>query len=176
MKVICVMVMSIDGKITKDNDPHPSHWSSQEDKIHFLSLIGNYNLLIMGRTTYTQSKHMMEHIPGKLRVILTKNPQKYAHETLPDILEFSNKTPKILLKLLEEKGYKKALLLGGGDTNSLFLKENCVDELWLTIEPLLFGKGKPLIGEKLLSTKLQLFSIKKLNQQGTLLAKYTIVK
>ena len=71
-------------------------------------------------------------------------------------------------------GYKKILLVGGATINGLFLKQNLVDELFLTIEPKIFGYGKNIVEGNLLNTSLQLISIKKINKFGTLLLKYKI--
>ncbi|MCQ2562659.1 MAG: dihydrofolate reductase family protein, partial [Alphaproteobacteria bacterium] len=67
-------------------------------------------------------------------------------------------------------------LLGGGQTNYLFLKENMVDDLFLTIEPKMFGAGKHLNICKKLDIQLQLVSCKVLNKTGTLLLHYTVKK
>jgi len=67
------------------------------------------------------------------------------------------------------------LLLGGGTINALFLKESLVDELYLTLEPRIFGKGKTLVREGEFEVLLELMNIKRLNQSGTLLLKYKIL-
>jgi dihydrofolate reductase len=91
-------------------------------------------------------------------------------------LEFSNETPEKLIERLSTLGYKKALLVGGSIINGLFLKNNLVDELYLTIEPKIFGKGKNIVEEQSLDKSLQLINVKKLNKTGTLLLKYKINK
>ena len=67
------------------------------------------------------------------------------------------------------------LLVGGGKTNALFLEASLVNEIYLTVEPKLFGMGKSLIAEGNFTKNLKLQSVKKLNEQGTLLLKYNIV-
>ena len=76
---------------------------------------------------------------------------------------------------MEGLGYKKILLVGGATINGLFLKENLVDELYLTIEPKIFGSGKNIIEGQLLDSKLKLLNIQKINKEGTLLLKYILV-
>ena len=81
-----------------------------------------------------------------------------------------------MVQRLSRKGYKKILLLGGSHINTLFLRANLVDELHLTVEPKIFGKGTLLIQEKPFNISLKLITIKKLNVQGTLLLQYKVEK
>lgn len=175
MKVTLVMVSSVDGKITQHNAPDIYHWTSIEDQKHFFALIAKHNIIVMGRSTFEAARPVMRLTPGKLRLVMTRSPEKFASETVPGQLEFTNKHPQEIVADLEKKGYTEMLLAGGASVNTLFLKENLVDELWLTIEPKIFGVGSPLVGVEALDVNLSLETIEKLNKQGTLLLKYRIL-
>lgn len=174
MKVTMVMLASVDGKTTQENNENIYTWSSKEDQKHFFSLIKKNNLIVMGRATYDASQPVIKIEKGKLRIVLTRRPEKYLNQTIKGQLEFFDESPEELVKRLSLSGYKKMLLVGGSIINGLFLKQNLVDELYLTIEPKIFGSGKNIIEGQLLNNKLQLMSIKKLNKTGTLLLKYKI--
>lgn len=176
MKVKMVMLSSVDGKITKGKDPNIYTWTSSEDQKYFFSLIKKHNLIVMGRETYETSRPVIKLEKGKLRIVLTRSPEKYSIQTIKGQLEFTDESPEKLLKRLSTLGYKKMLLVGGGIINGLFLKLNLVNELFLTIESRIFGSGKNIVEGQLLNTKLQLISIKKLNKTGTLLLKYKVNK
>ena len=176
MKVTMVILASVDGKTTFGDNQNVYSWSSIEDQKHFFSLIKKNNLIVMGRATYESSQQVMKIEKGKLRMILTRSPKKYLNQTIKGQLEFSDESPKKLVKRLSLLGYKKMLLVGGGAINGLFLKENLVDELYLTIEPKLFGKGKNIIEGQLLNASLKFVSVKKINKIGTLFLKYKIIK
>lgn len=176
MKVTMVMVASVDGKTTRGNDQNVYKWSSLEDQEYFFSLIKKNNLIVMGRETYETSRSVIKLEKGKLRIVLTRSPKKYSNQTIKGQLEFTDETSGKLVKRLSSLGYKNLLLVGGGIINGLFLKQKLVDELFLTIEPRIFGSGKNIVEGQLLNTKLQLVSIKKLNKVGTLLLKYKINK
>ena len=176
MKVTMVMLSSIDGKTTQGNNKNVYVWSSKEDQRHFFSLIKKNNLIVMGRATYEASKPVIKLEKGKLRIILTRNPKKYLNQSIKGQLEFSDESPNKLLKRLSALNYRNILLVGGSTINGLFLKQNLVDELYLTIEPKIFGSGKNITEGQLLDKCLQLISIKKLNKAGTLLLKYKINK
>ena len=176
MKVTMVMLSSVDGKTTKGNDNNIYTWTSAEDQKYFFTLVEKNNLIIMGRETYDASKPVIKLEKRKLRIVLTHSPKKYSIGNIKGQLEFSNETPEKLIERLSALGYKKALLVGGSVINGLFLKQNLVDELYLTVEPKIFGKGKNIVEGQLLDQSLQLISVKKLNKIGTLLLKYKINK
>ncbi len=174
MKVVMIAVSSLNGKITKGEDPNIYSWTSREDSNLFFSLIEKNNLIVMGSKTYDASRKVIRHQKNKLRIVLTKNPKKYLDQAINGMLEFSNENPLELIKRLRINGYKKMLLVGGGTINSLFFKHNLVNEIYLTIEPKIFGTGKNLIADGDLDLSLKLISIKKLNKQGTMLVKYKV--
>ena len=174
MKVIMVAVSSLNGKTTKGKDPNIYSWTSKEDTDFFFSLIEKNNLIVMGSGTYEAARKVIKLKKNKLRIVLTRNPRKYSEETKKDMLEFTNDTPLELIKKLENRGYNQMLVVGGGTINSLFLKSKLVDEIYLTIEPKIFGQGQELINEENLDSNLKLINIKKLNKQGTLLLKYEV--
>jgi dihydrofolate reductase len=97
------------------------------------------------------------------------------HEVMGQ-LEFSNEEPKTLVEQLEKKGFKQMLLVSGRRVATNFFEEKLIDELWLTVEPRIFGIGDPLIDEKEFDIKMKLLSMEKLNDQGTILLKYKILK
>lgn len=176
MKVTMVMLMSVDGKTTQGTDKNIYLWSSFEDQKHFFSLIKKHNLIVMGRETYQASKPVIKLEKEKLRIVMTRTPKKYFKYLTKGQLEFTDETPKELVLRLTNLGYENLLLVGGSMINGLFLKENLVDELFLTIEPRIFGRGKNISEGQLLNTKLRLVSIKKLNKTGTLLLRYVLNK
>ena len=176
MKVTMVMVSSLNGKITRGNDPNIGLWTSKEDAKFFSSLRDKHNLIIMGRRTYDAVRNEIKPTPDKLRIVLTKTPAKYSSEAAKTGVEFSNEHPIKLLKRLESKGFKNCLVVGGSETARLFLQLSLVDEIYLTIEPRIFGKGKPMFAEGEFETYLKLMGFKKLNSRGTLNLRYKVQK
>lgn len=172
MKIILVDVSSADGFITNGTTDQVSHWSSKEDSAHFWSLIGQHDLLVMGRKTYEAVRPKPE--PGRLRMVLTNNPEGFADIAVPGQLEFSALSPDELVKTLELRGYTSMLLLGGGMVNGEFVAAGLGDELYLTIEPMLFGRGVPLLGGTTTAISLKLLKSTQLNEQGTLLLHYAL--
>ena len=176
MKIIMVIVSSLNGKLTKGDDSNIYTWTSKEDQEYFFSLLEKNRALIMGSKTYNAVKKRILLRKNLLRIILTKEPKKYAHETITGQLEFSDHSPHILVKTLETRGYKKILIVGGAKVNTSFLKAQLVDELYLTLEPRIFGKGNNIFQEGEFENRVQLRSVRKLNKRGTILLKYKFIK
>lgn len=175
MKVILVLAMSLDGKTTKWHDGSAHEWVSQEDQKHFSSLIQSNTALIMGRQTYFDARPRMKLSPKTLRVVITTTPEKYQELVVPGQLEFSNLAPRELVDTLQGRGHKQVLLLTGETLSTLFLKEKLIDEIWVTVEPALFGQGNGIVQNTQLDIQLELSRIEKLNQQGSLLLRYKVI-
>lgn len=171
-----MMVSTLNGKISKNNDPDIYKWTSKADQAYFFAYLKKNNLIVIGSKTYDSARNIIQLSKRQLRIVLTRNPQKYKSDAVPGQLEFTSESPKELVKRLCQKSYKKLLLVGGSNTNTLFLMNGLVDEIFLTIEPEIFGQGKLFILEKSLEVSLKLLSFIKLNQQGTLLLHYQIKK
>ncbi len=170
------MVTSLNGKSTKGSSFSPSSWASAEDQQFFGSLIAKHSLIVMGRKTYEAARPKMKLELGKRRVVVTRVPEKFSEYRVEGQLEFTKESVVSLVKRMDALGYKTMLLAGGSDLNSAFFREGLVDQLWLTIEPLIFPEGKGIIYDERLEVSLELLSMKKLNRNGTLLLRYKIKK
>ncbi len=171
MKVTLMAAISLDGFITKHEQPG-SAFTSPEDKQFFHNAVLDFDCLIFGGGNYRQSSRWItNHLrKNQLKVVLTRNPKNYEDEQKEGELEFTCEVPCDLIHRLRARGYRNACLLGGGQIYGLFLAGRMVDELWLTLEPLLFGQGVKLAETKL-DFRGELLSVEKLNA-STLLLKY----
>jgi len=159
MKVTLMMVMTADGFIAKHANQTSTDWTSSADKKIFIERTKQAGVIIMGLTTY---KTINKPLPGRLNVILTKEPE--LETNIPNQLEYTNTQPAELLKQLEARGYQEVILGGGATINSLFLKAGLVNELQITIEPQLFGGGLTMFRDLDLNYKLELLEVKELGQ------------
>lgn len=176
MKIILVMVTSLDGRTTNAGKGMTYEWTSKEDQDYFSGLIKNAKLIFMGRNTYEVAKGIMKNRQGRLRVVLTHHGETYTSESVPGQLEFSDSKVATLVGDLERRGFTEALLVGGSQTNAQFFENGLIDEIWLTVEPIIFGVGNSLATNLDHDIKLQFLGLKKLNTQGTLLLKYEVAK
>lgn len=174
MKTILIFVASLDGKVTRWGDPFVRKWSSKEDQEYFRMIWKDSRLIVMGSSTY--NAHRIKPSVSHHFIVMTSEPAKYKELEVPGQLEFSAKSPAQLSVKLDEQGYKNMLLVGGPHIATSFLKEQLVDELWLTIEPRLFGTGGNFVIEEEIDIDLALLNCEKVNERGTLITKYAVMK
>lgn len=173
MKITLLAVSSLDGFLTRGNESNHYEWASRQDFDYFFSQIESAETIFMGSKTYESARRFMKSKEGRIRVVFTRNLEKYAKDTVPGFLEFTDKSIRDTVKKYEKLGKKEALLVGGPELQTQFLKEKLVDEIHITIEPKIFGAGKRLVTHDL-ELNLQLLSSERLNDQGTLLLKYKV--
>jgi len=157
MKVFIVAALSADGFIAHDRD-ELADWTSKEDKKLFVQLTKRAGVLVMGGATY---RTIGRPLPGRKNVI-------YTHGTINDDVEVTQEAPQELIARLAQEGYTELAVCGGRSIYELFLASGAVDELYLTIEPILFGSGIKLC-ELEIDMPLKLLDSKLLNENSMLL-------
>lgn len=172
MQIVLIAAQSLDGFITRHAQPG-SAFTSAADKAWFHTALAAFDCCVMGRQAYESARPQFQTGPASrqfLRLVLTRQPARFAAETVPDALEFSAETPAQIAAALAARGRRRCALLGGAQIHSLFLDAGLVDECWLTLEPRLFGAGTPLIAHAA-DQALTLLSAENLGG-GALLLKY----
>lgn len=173
MRITLIAVQSLDGFITRHETPG-SAFASPADQAHLRNTLAGFDCCVMGGTTYRleRARRPDRPLPARLQIVLTRSPDTFVAETVPGRLEFTAASVPDLVIALRARGIKNCALLGGSQIHSLFLNARLVDELWLTIEPRLFGNGTPLIAHR------DDIPLKLLAQQAltadTLLLKYAV--
>ncbi len=150
MKLTLVMAVTVDGKIARHDDHFPD-WTGKADKRMFKRLTEQAGVVIMGSKTFAT---LGNPLPNRLNVVMTRRPADYRSS---DNLIFTDKPPDLLLAALSERGYQAAVLAGGAHINSLFLRHHLIDEMILTVSPVIFGQGLSLFAEEV-DVRLELIS------------------
>ena len=157
--------MTLDGKIAKSSDHFPD-WTSKEDKKLFAKTSKEAGVVIMGdKTFFTFPSPLKE----RLNVVFTldENPK------LIEGVKWVKGEPEAVLAELEAMGHKSAILGGGAFVNGLFLEHKLIDEIWITVEPKLFGEGLSLFKGDF-DVNLKLNSVEKINDNSVVL-KYNVL-
>ncbi len=163
--------MTLDGIIAKDVSQNVD-WTSQADKKSFVAETKKHGVIILGRKTY---QVIGRPLPKRLNLIATSTPEEYKEEEIPNTLEFTKGTPQEIIELLEEKGFKSAVLGGGPTLNAAFLKAGVVDEVLITIEPKIFGVGLNFTEGEEFNIDLQLIESKEIGDNAVQL-RYKVIK
>ncbi len=167
--------MSLNGYITNGSDSDVTKWTSPEDKAHFKVAKSESRLIVMGKNTYLAMRKSMVMDDKTLRVVLVNELSEFLHENVDGKLEFSNLKPQELIEWLSDLGYDNMLLAGGSYVYSSFLDAGLINELQITIEPVVFESGTPLFSNLESIQNLKLKNSKQLNPTGTLLLSYVPV-
>lgn len=160
MKVFLVAAITADGFIGRDSG-HLADWTSPEDKKLFVRLTKEAGTMVMGSKTFAT---IGRALPGRKTIVYTSNPDAVAQEGV----EPTSEAPAELVARLEGEGVTALAICGGASIYGQFMKAGVVTELYLTIEPLLFGTGVPLFSDEL-DCQLSLLNLEKLNEHSVLL-------
>jgi len=168
MNIIILSVVTLDGKIAR-NEHHFSGWSSKEDKRIFSTTTREAKVMIVGRNTFDTLPALL---PGRLHIVLTTHTE--GKTNIPGQLEYTSQSPEEIVAGLEGRGYTRAMVAGGALVNALFLKAGLVDEIWLTVEPLIFGSGIDLFRGFDFDLRARLLRVEKLSESGTVHLRYSL--
>lgn len=172
MRVILYIVITANGMIAGVDDT--KDWSSKEDWAGFVAMAQKTGAIIIGKRTYDVARRTTGLLPGiKLRIVLTHkiHEKPKSAETI-----FMNASPQAILQFVASKGYKTVLVAGGSSVNSLFIKTGLINEIYLTVEPHILGRGIPLFSNNDFQTHLKLLGVKTLTNRQTVQLHYQVIK
>jgi dihydrofolate reductase len=135
-------VVSADGYIGRRAGEHPGSWASAEEQARFLALVPGYDWAFMGRTTHqTAFRHDRRRVVFS-RTVMDLEWREESHLWVdPGRVPW----PEILAALTPVRPPRRCIVLGGATVHEWFLERDLIDRIELTIEPLRFGAGLPLL-------------------------------
>lgn len=139
MKTTLIVATTADGFIAATEGQNSLEWTCAEDKAFFVQKTKEIGTMVMGINTF---KTIGKGLKGRRMIVLTPNP---AEEAPIEGVEFASEEPAALLKRLEGEGVSQLAICGGAYVYSQFLKLGLVDEIYMTVEPILFGGGTPFL-------------------------------
>ncbi len=169
MRIIAIAATTLDGKIALDAG-HFSDWTSAEDKVFMRSLLDEADVVVVGNNTYQTAKEPL----SKRNCIVLTGSVATTEQKDEKLLQVNPEGTDIRAVL---ESYATIAVLGGAKTYSYFLQHGLLDELYLTIEPLVFGRGISLFEHADgAPAHFTLHSTKQLNETGTMLLHYAVVR
>jgi dihydrofolate reductase len=166
MKVILLMAMTLDGRIGRDSQHFPD-WTGKEDKRLFVEISRRAGVIIMGSKTYDT---LEAPLPGRKNIVMTRQQR---HSSFDNLI-YTAQRPREIVAALEKEGYQEVVLAGGAQINSLFAADQMIDEIIVTISPLVFGCGLSMFSAEI-ALELELLEMRQLAPQLIMLH-YRVLK
>jgi dihydrofolate reductase len=155
-KLVLGLAITLDGYIEGPNGEYD--WCFTDQDYGLNDFFQRVDALFMGRKSYEEAKkyegqNAWQHMTTYLfsRTIKPKDA--------PGAIVIPDGSPEVVRKIKQEPG-KDIWLFGGADLTRQFINAGLVDELWLSVHPIILGGGKLLFEDitgrrplKLIETK-----------------------
>ena len=165
LKISLIAAVSIDGRIAGYSG-HTSDWTSKEDKDILHAMLDKSDCVVVGRKTYEIAR---EPLSKRTCIVFTRSGNKSDTGVV-----YFDPAKQDFFAFVKGKGYTSIAVLGGTEVYTYFLENNLCTDLYLTIEPVVFGMGLPFFKtEKFDMKNFHLQSSQLLNSQGSILLHYT---
>ena len=144
--VVLYIATSLDGYIAKPDgnlDWLTSFPLPEKGDYGYESLLKSIGTIIMGRKTYEDLIGFGIDWPYTefATYVITRNKELTVNT--PNTTLHTDNFP-IILDTIKEKSGKDIWLVGGGEIVSLFLNQNLIDKMIISVIPMLLGAGIPL--------------------------------
>jgi len=167
-KIILYIASSLDGYIARENGD--IDWLPESDTSGYAEFYKTVDTVIMGKTTYNQVLTFGAYpYKDKKSYVFTRNNNLTKDENI----EFVSNIDKFV-KDIVPKSEENIWLVGGTEIISSFVNHGFVDEIMLSIIPIVLGKGIPLFKNIQKETKLEL--IKTTNHDKLVELHYKVMK
>ncbi len=115
------------------------------DDFGFARFMATVDALVMGRNTFEQVLTFDEWLYGSTPVVVLSRTLGALPPAAPASVSLSREAPADLVARLSAEGARR-LYIDGGRTIQGFLAAGLIDDLTITVIPILLGAGKPLFG------------------------------
>ncbi len=160
MNVFIIAAVTADGFIGRHKD-HLADWTSPEDKKLFVELTKEAGTVVVGSRTFAT---IGRALPGRKIIVLSSKPAP----TVIEGVEYTSESPLEIVARLAVAGEPTLGIIGGASVYHQFMAAGIVNEIYLTVEPKLFGQGVTLFNGEL-DTNLELIKSWPLNASAFVL-------
>ena len=150
MKVSVYIATSLDGFIARKEGN--IDWLNEANSVvpdgedcGFQAFMASVDTLIMGRKTFEKVLSFGQWPYGKIPVAVLSRHPLHSPPDVPGTVTHSSEQPRALLERLSKEGVEHVYVDGGAAIQS-FLYDNLVDEITITVIPVLLGEGISLFG------------------------------
>jgi dihydrofolate reductase len=169
-KVVYGGAMSLDGFIAGPNGEYD--WIVMDPGIDFAAMMSRFDTFLIGRKTFDVMRRTgnTAPAPGIENIVFSRTlrPEDCPHATLSDNAERS-------VADLRKKAGKDIALFGGGELFRSLLAAGLVDEIAMSLIPVLLGGGIPLLPSPADRARLRLKKHRVYEKTGTIGLEYDII-
>ncbi|WP_304234268.1 dihydrofolate reductase family protein [Jiulongibacter sediminis] len=161
-KVILYSAQSLDGYIAKKDGNidwlHDQRLTLEGQDYGYAQFYESIDTVLQGYSTYKLIEDMGIENPyeGKKNYVFSRKTGLQSNQSTT----FTNENPASLVKKLKVEEGKDIWLIGGGQINGQLLQEKLIDELILTIIPVVLGEGIRIFDTSQLENWFRLLSCK----------------
>lgn len=159
MKVILTMAVSANGIIASKTGSED--FLSHTNWVQFVKLAKKVGCFMWGRKTYEAvikwEGDYLNDLEGVKKIIISQS-----NLDLKEGFELVD-SPENALKMLENNGFKEAIITGGSTVNSSFAEKGLIDEIIFDVNPSILGEGIPVFKPIGFELSLELINTEKLN-------------
>ena len=149
-KVSVYIATSLDGFIARKDDAldwldEANSTVPEGEDCGFQAFMASIDTLIMGRKTYEKVLSFGQWAYGETPVIVLSRNLISFPGSLPETVTHSSESPRDLLDRLSQEGVRH-VYVDGGTTIQGFLSAGLINEITVTVIPVILGGGFPLFG------------------------------
>lgn len=149
MKTSVFVATSVDGFIAREKGSIDWLTSRGEAKsgedYGYRDFINSVDAIVMGHNTYEQVLSFDSWPYGKKSLIVLSSRKVKIPKNIEKTISQMSGSPKEVIEDLKKEGFKH-LYIDGGKTIQSFLKEGLIQQLIITMVPILIGSGISLFG------------------------------
>jgi dihydrofolate reductase len=167
-KIVAGFAISTDGFIEGPNGE--IDWILMDPELNFAELMQRYDTYLVGRISYEKALQMGAAAFADNKTYVFSRTL----ETVQEPYQLVKDDAQSFIDSVKQQEGKDIAVFGGADLLTSLLQMGVVDEISLSVIPVLLGSGKPFIG--MLKNRVQLqFKDAKTYGNGTVILTYKVV-
>lgn len=175
-KLILGLAVTLDGYIEGPNGEYD--WCFTDQDYGLNEFFARVDTIFIGRKSYEMAQHHADNNNGEIVPGMPAMTEYVFSRTLKSVKDgavlISDDSIAEARRIKEQPG-KDIWLFGGASLTDALVKEGLVDELWMSVHPILLGSGKPLFRKQDSRIKLTLLESKPY-ETGLVSLRYSIDK
>lgn len=155
-KISLFIASSLDGYIARESGE--IDWLFTDQDYGYTEFLAKVDTIIMGNKTYQQVLGFDDYPYNDKEVFVFSQTQQ---QEINNNVKYVSSDWQDFINNLRQSSGRDIWLVGGAQMIYFFLKHNFIDELILSIHPIILGSGIPLIfSDRTLETELELKNMK----------------